>query len=568
MPRETIKELKQQLDVLKYENEALKNQNPITISEYTLAKYALDMGGSIRYPRGGSEGAGFGDTIIDSDRAYAVLREPIAGRVTIVVANDVFDKWFTVDDPSTKAPDPDLDTKVQDVLRKLQAKSILSEALGFERIYGYSLIVGAFDDAKKTTELIKPLKQGAELVDMAVYSKPMVTSIDRDKDPESMRFGLPDFYNVNRGSSKRLRVHYSRVIHLQTSPTATSILDPIWDDLTNGRNIRWGMGQTMFRYGSGFPVLTLNGKSIEQLQAYAEAGYFANLLSRTQLLKNEEMDIEFKGMAGSALNPQPYYQPILENISVGTGIPEPILRGVQAGALTGSETNLQEYYKVISSIAGKVEPFVRQLIDWIMPQAISGGGDAEVKTQPYEVNWAPGYQPSEKDQRTTELIEEQIKSLKLQYMMVDELREEEGLGPLPDGKGAVCLGLLKATPQAGPNPNATAATKPEELNPGEVPKALADQDPREHPTLVATLQDLTAQVHEKKISKANALERGGKVIKLFVNQEVERAKAYVGAKSRRVVTTLPYEQQRLFDEMLRQYLRDFEAIIEDAYKAT
>jgi len=564
MPRETVRQLKSRVETLTAQVELLSAQNPLIIGDVTLAKIALDQGGSIRYPRGGGEGAGFGDTIIDSDRAYAVQREPVAKRVTIDVANDVFDKWFMVDDPSTKSADPDLDAKVQKVLLGLQAKSILGDALAKERTYGYCLIVGAFSDAKTTKELTKERKAGAELVDMAVYSKPMVTSIEREKDPESMRFGLPVVYNVNRGSSKRLRVHYSRVLDIQTTADATSALDPIWDDLTNGRNIRWGMGQTMFRYGHGFPVITLTGKTLEQIQAYAEAGYFSNLMARTSLLKNDEMDIEFKGMQGSALNPGPYYTPILENISVGTGIPEPILRGVQAGALIGSEVNEREYFKVISSIQSKVEPYIRQLIGWIMPQA---GAKEE---QPFEVNWVGGFQPSEKDQATTELIEEQIKEAKLQYMTIDEVRKEEGKEPLPDGAGAVCLGILKNTPKPAGFGAPEGAMQPEATStpPKDLMQHVHDQDPAAHPTLVTTLQDLAVQVHEKKISKANALERGGRVIKLFVNQEVERAKAYVGAKARRVVTTLPYEQQRLFDEMLRQYLRDFEAIIEDAYKAT
>jgi hypothetical protein len=81
----------------------------------------------------------------------------------------------------------------------------------------------------------------------------------------------------------------------------------------------------------------------------------------------------------------------LENISAGTGIPLAILRGVQAGALTGSEVNEREYFKVISSIQGRLEPFMRQLIDWIMPQS------GVVKVQEYELEWAGGFQPSEKE---------------------------------------------------------------------------------------------------------------------------------------------------------------------------
>ena len=547
MPGDTVKQLRKRVDELE---ERLSKVDPLYQGD-ALFKYAVDTTGyAIRGPIGGSGGAGFGDTIVDWDRGWVAQREPIAKRVTVVVANDVFDKWFIVDDPTTDSPDMELNSKIQGVLQVLQAKSVLSDALGEERTYGYSLVVGAFTDAKVTTDLVKPLVKGSELVDLVVYSKTTVSSIEYDKDPESMRFGLPLWYNINRGSSKRLRVHYTRVLDIQTTSDATGALDPIWDDLTNGRNIRWGMGQTMFRYGSGFLVLTLKGKSLEQLQAYAESGLFSNLMSRTYLLKNEDMDVEFKGMQGVSLNPEPYYMPILENISVGTGIPEAILRGVQAGALTGSEVNEREYFKVISSIQSKVEPFVRQLIEWILPQA------GAKEDQEFEINWVSGFQQSEKDQATTELLEEQVKEAKLQYMTVDEVRDEDGKPPLPGGVGNVCLGILRATPKpsipTGPSPLSAASQ---------------DQGPAAHPALVATLQDLAQQAHEKRISKANALERGSKIIKLFVTQEQERAKAYVGAKARRVVSNLPYEYQRQFDEMLRLYLQDWEAMVDDAIKA-
>jgi len=406
-----------------------------------LAKLAFDQGGSIRVPQvGTAQGAGFGDSITDSDREWAVTREPIAYRVTYMVADDVFDNWFTVDDPRTEGGDPDLDRKIQNELRSLDAKSHLGNALALERTYGWSLIVGAFSDAGTTPDLVKPLAEESKLTDLAVYPKPKVTSVERDRDPESPRFGEPVLYSVDRGSGRRLRVHHSRVMHVQTRPTGLSVLDPIWDDLTNLRNIRWGMGQTIYRYGSGFPVITLNGKTLDQIQTYLDSGYFSNLMSRTYLLKNDQIDIEFKGVAGSALNPEPYYKAVLENLSAGTGIPDAVLRGVQAGAVTGSEVNERGYFKVISSVQSKVEPYVRQLVQWVK-------GQAGAQVEDFEVNWRGGFEPSERERAATELLRQQARQIEETYKSIDEVRESEGLKPLPGGVGSTVPGLSRAKTQ-------------------------------------------------------------------------------------------------------------------------
>ena len=519
----------------------------IILSQDALARLAVDQGGSIRIPQASTAGgAGFGDVITDSDREWAVTREPVAYRVTYMVADDVFDKWFTVDDPKTEGGDPDLDRKIQVILRGLEAQSVLANALALERTYGWALVIGAFSDAHSTQDLEEELREGSELTDLAVYPKIKVTSVERDRDPESDRFGEPVIYNVDRGSGRRLRIHYTRVIHVQTRPTGLSVLDPIWDDLTNLRNIRWGMGQTIYRYGSGFPVITLTGKTLEQIQAYAEAGYFTNLMSRTYLLKNESIDIEFKGVAGSALNPEPYYKAVLENLSTGTGIPEAVLRGAQAGALTGSEVNEREYFKVISSIQSKVEPYVRQLVSWVMKQA---GVDVE----DFEVNWEGGFQPSGKDMAATELMHQQARQIETSYKTLDEVRQTEGLQDLPDGQGAVVLGVSKAQPQAAAPFGAATAI---------------DQDKETHPTLVAGLQSIAQQAHDKKLSRANALTQGRALIKLYHDHEVARAKAYIAAKMGRPIVTLPPEVDRQYEEMLRQYYAGFEAILDDALKAT
>lgn len=406
------------------------------------------VGGSIRIPiTDTAYGATFGGEIKDSDREYAALREPIGHFTVHFVAKDVLDNWFEVDDPETKdKKDPELNLKIQKLLKQVNAKKVLTEALEYERTYGYSLIVGQFNDASTQMDLAEPLKEDAQLLKIVAYPRTKVTSIKKDRNINSVRFGKPEIYYINRGTGydegsytvARMKVHYTRVIRMQTRTGAVSALDAIWDDLTTYRNERWALGQTLWRYGSGYPILKLTGFEPAQLRAFNEAGMFSNLMSRTHGLINEDMEFDFKGAMGSALDPAPYTKPVVESMAIGTRVPEPILRGAQAGALTGSEVNEREYFKLISTVQSDVEPDIKQLITWVLV----GSEDAELSgLTDFDLEWLGGVELGDLAKAQIEYLKEQTNSMRLQYMTPDEVRKlNEIETELPDGEGAKLKG--------------------------------------------------------------------------------------------------------------------------------
>ncbi len=415
------------------------------------------QGSSIRIPQVSTElGAGFGDEISDDDRLFAATREPIAHFLTYKMAADVFDKWFKVDDPSTEEGDPKLDEAVQKALTKLNAKPVLTELLEYERIYGWSLLVGGFSDATDIKKLESPLREGSQLLQLSAYPKTRVQVWVKDENENSSRFGQPVVYKVDRGDGKFLYVHYSRCYRLQTRSSGKSVLDPVWDDLTCGRNIRWGAAQWMYRTGGGFPVIKFPpGTTKEKLEEWIDSNAFSNLMARTYIGITGDMDFTFAGAAGKALDPQPFFQTNLEQIAIGTGVPEPVLRGAQAGAVTGSEINQRQYYKLISSIQAQVEPCVRWIIDHLiagrqikgLPYTAGESLSARVKRWvkhdvapplrfEYLVEWESAFELTELDNRQAELLKEQANQIRLQYMTVDEVRAMNNLDPLPNGDGA------------------------------------------------------------------------------------------------------------------------------------
>jgi len=396
-------------------------------------------------------GAEFGQPITHQNITFAVKREPIAYLLTFQVAHDIFDKWFEVEPLEEGVDKEEFDDAVQKVLLELNAKDVFTQAAVFERAYGWSIVALGYRD--KAATLKDPLDTPEKIVDLEAYGPPMIVDVEVDEDKNSPRFGLPKIYKVKISKWEEAEVHYSRVIHFATRLLdhpwkGISVLEPVWDDLTVIRNIAWGMGQTLYRYGSGFPVVTVKGATREQLREWARE--WGPLTARTSLFKSDKQEIEFKGLAGRALNPEPYYSAIMERISAGSGIPKPMIIGAQAGQLAGSEVNEREYFKLISDCQSRYEPGVMDLIDRLMKTG-------QVPDVHYKINWLGGFEINPRDQAAAELDKIRALEVKTNWMTVNEIRELEGLERVPGGD--VVLGLSKLQGAAVKNINSATSKR-------------------------------------------------------------------------------------------------------------
>jgi len=398
-------------------------------------------------------GAEFGQPLTYDNITFAIKREPVAHRIVFAVAHDIFDNWFTVEPIEEGVDKEKFNEQVQKVLLLLNAKDVFTQAAVFERAYGWSIIVLGYQD--KGLTLKDPVSMPEKIVSLEAYAPTMITSVQTDKNRQSARFGLPETYKIKIAENDEVEVHFSRVIHFATRLLdhpwkGISVLEPVWDDLTVLRNIRWGMGQTMYRYGSGFPVVTVKGATREEIEEYKRQ--WGPLTAQTSMWADENTTIEFKGLAGRALDPEPYYTPIMENISAGTSIPMAILRGAQAGQLAGSEVNEREYFKLISDCQSRYEPYIMDLIDRLM----------ETKQIPdvhYRINWLGGFEINPRDQAAAELDKTRSLQLKTNWMTINEIRQIEGLERLPGAD--IVLGLSKL--QNGTPQNISSATSKRKL---------------------------------------------------------------------------------------------------------
>lgn len=386
---------------------------------------AVERGQALFIPQAGTGGGGeYGAAITNAHREFAVTREPVAHRMVFTVAHDVWDNWFKLklsgtEENAEAEASTQFDKHVQDELRRLRAKEELTRLSVFERGFGWAILAVGY---KGSTDHSKPVKkdEAAEIEEIVPYGPLQISKVDTVQDPKNPRYGLPEVYQVRReGSVGNLNVHWTRCIHVATRRfkhfyEGLSVLDPVWDRIVELRNICWGMGQTMFRYGSGFPDITFTNAELEQIEDYISSGAFSNISARSYFVHNENQKLEFKGAAANALNPEQYYLPIMEQISMGSGIPLAILKGAQAGALTGSEVNEREYWGLISDEQSAYEPAVRDLVGKIL------GVDAEENE--FTFDWKSGMELTELEKMDLELKRLQALQIQMQFMTRNEVR--------------------------------------------------------------------------------------------------------------------------------------------------
>ena len=400
--------------------------------------------------------ARFGMALNERDLLFAVRREPIANRVVFKVAHDIFGKGFKVEELSEK-PDPKWSREVSKVLDGLNAKAALTQLVVYERLFGWAILAKTYVDYGE--DAMQPVESPREIREVLPYGSLQCTvqSADEDKDPNSSRYGLPILYTVRRLGEglEQNKIHFSRVIHSATRLLdhpwkGMSALEVLYDDQAILRDARWALGETLVRAVGGFANIMLKGAKAKQIRDFEDEQNLAQLNARSYFVHDENAEVDWVGAAGKALNPEPYFTPVLESASCGADIPQAMLRGANAGALSGSEVNEREYWSGISALQLLHEPSIWALVDGLMET----GQIREVED--YRVVWPAGFELTETAKAVVELQLAQARNLKTAWCTVDEVRAEEGKLALPGDAGKVVLGLRKPEPPRAPegSPNA------------------------------------------------------------------------------------------------------------------
>lgn len=411
----------------------------------------------------------YGQDITNTMRAEAMLREPVAHRVVFHVAHDVFDNWFNLKPTDSKISAEGFDQGLQKVLSDLKAKTELTKMSVFERGFGWAILAKSYIDS--ATSPAEPLLNPTDILEVKAYSPMQVTDWSEDTKralPDgsiNRNYGKPLTYKIaQRGTVSPLEIHYSRCILFATRFVGTetydwqgsSALDPAWDAMINMRRISWGVSTAAYRLGAPFIDVTLTDAEDAEINAFIASGAFDNLMGQKFFAHNEKRQLQLISAEGKIVDPIRYTLPELERVSIATKIPLAVLRGAQAGALTGSEVNLKEYFLLISNLQNSYEDGVRDLINSI----VTVKKDAAMKGD-FKFAWLNPVTLTETEKADLELKKAQVIQIKKDFFIRNEIRKmfDPTAKDLTDEQGGNdIVGSSNFTAAAQTNPSFTVKT--------------------------------------------------------------------------------------------------------------
>lgn len=357
----------------------------------------------------------------------AYEKNGITRKLVNKVASDTFDNWFEIESENQQLIE-DVHSlfssksawHFDDGKRHLGMKKNLKESYKVGMVEGYALLALGFSDEK---ELKEELESAKSLDYVSILTPADVKKLNLDEDENSETYGeiISAEIRIGKGSAKT--IHASRFIHLPVNTYGNSYqgigyVKPAYNYLTVLDNVIWSTGQAFYRYASGFPHIKKKGGKPDQLNKIKKQWKEVNSL--TGWASDENTEITFAGAKAVALDPEKYWTVALKAVAMSFDIPMQIVEGAAAGAVTGSETNLMDYYSDISS---------KQEIDWtpIIEQLIViAQSTGQVAKGEFNIKWNPLFELDEKERAEVEKIKAETEKIRIESGVLDpeEIKKE------------------------------------------------------------------------------------------------------------------------------------------------
>jgi len=352
---------------------------------------------------------------------FVARHDPVANFIVYGVPEMIFDDGFVlVDEKGEELPN---NKKIQRELRRLNAKRVFTQCLAAARGFGW-----CYQYTGKNRYI--PTVEGGKIASLHCFTpiECVVHEYDDFGNAIKMKINL----TVGKGASQENEVLYLpakdfivwNLRPLGRGDTGMSELEAIWDMLVYIRYMFHSMGWYDMKIGTGlFVAYTESGFGDESKGKWDTS--FADISIKRVFLadKSEIAKLEFVGPTGQVTDFVAHIQMCIQTISVPTRLPYELLMGAAAGAVTGSETNITLGDEFERKVKGMVEEYILETIKRM------GWNDEPL------FEWIVKSAQTEENKAKIEQTHSQAMNQKLPYLTIDEIRAEEGYGPLPDGRG-------------------------------------------------------------------------------------------------------------------------------------
>lgn len=351
-------------------------------------------------------------------------------------ARDMLKKWhgFAPADPKQLDPDEATTAKLLAWARKVNLHRILTDAIADTIGYGDAYVEKVYLGDTADTE--QPPNVTGPPTSLALVNPATMRPV-RDTEPGSPTLGEVLYYEQRvpgarskKGGGNAIHYHPSRIEPLQfynvgddargvgaIEAAFNAVLSKVKSDISLGDLLHWD--------AKGFYVLNVEDATEEDInEAYKmlkearEKGinYFAGS-------ERHKFDIKTPGQ----IDPTGIYRVFTINLAAALDMPEDMLKGVSAGAVTGSQTNLRDYYEDTQAM---VETFLTPFVEQLYAAAMS----TTREDLPVVVKWNPLY-IDEKTEADTAFQKAQAASVAYRdgAMTLNEYRQRIGLPVIKGG---------------------------------------------------------------------------------------------------------------------------------------
>ena len=195
--------------------------------------------------------------------------------------------------------------------------------------------------------------------------------LDEENNPQ-LNKSTNTYQIYKKGGGDKIVIHESRLIPVFLREDLKSSYYPAYRPLITADNNLWSGGQTNFRGAGGLTHVKItnpsktkvSGKTVNEVDLVKTNGVFNNLNAETTFISDDRYEIAVKGAEGSRAPFKNIWETTITECSVALKIPIQLLLGTAAGALTGSETNLKDYFGEVDNVRQDfLTPIINQLVE-------------------------------------------------------------------------------------------------------------------------------------------------------------------------------------------------------------
>lgn len=350
------------------------------------------------------------DKDVDANLLKVAWEDPIANRICVLLAQNVFDDWFVLKRKNAETGEleehPD-NQQIQDEFTRMDAKHHFTEALIGERIFGRTALVFNFNLHREDV-----VGNGYQVATLDVFTPENMTIPTEAYDPDTGEPKHIVIYPNATNENKSLPIPWKDVQWWCTRPKGRSYdgysaMHPVWDLMTYLRESLDAMSWAHKKFGLGIWMWYIKGGLSTELAASIEAALKDINTRRAMVAETDKVDkVEWQGPAQGTTDIVAGMEFQLGQISAGCGIPKTIFTGTEAGAITGSEINNKAEYATISKIQSDVAPNVLNTV-MRMGYAIKD----------MVVDWNTRYATDELEQAQIRLLNAQAAQMEMQAEM-------------------------------------------------------------------------------------------------------------------------------------------------------